>query len=124
MFCSPTLADSLHTRRVRLLDVPDRNDCRGLRQLFAGVLRPDAVDVMLAALGETVGGLHTALGDEDAEISSLEAVVAWSVDAQEEALVLVRDVVPIVGHPDEPQRSVVLEVPGTSARRFQEPLDG
>src|SRR4029079_6896365 len=76
-----------------LLDVPDRNDCRGLRQLFARVLRPDAVDVMLAGLGKTVGGLHPALGDEDAEIGSLEAVVARSVDAQEEALVLVRDVV-------------------------------
>ncbi len=35
-----------------------------------------------------------------------------------------RDVVPIIGHPDEPQRSVVLEVPGTGARRFQKPLDG
>src|SRR6476620_9009829 len=113
MFCSPTLADSLHTRRVRLLDVPDRNDCRGLRQLFADVLRPDAVDVTPAALSETVGGLHPALGDEDAEICSLEAIVARSVDAQEEALVLVGEVVPIIGHPEEPQRSVSLEVPGT-----------
>src|SRR4029077_20637169 len=121
MFCSPTLADSLHTRRVRLFDVPDRNDCRGLRQLFAGVLGPDAVDVMPAALGETVGGLHPALGDEDAEICSLEAVVARSVDAQEEAFVLVRDVVPIIGDRDEPQRSILLEVPGTGARRFQDP---
>src|SRR6476620_11561614 len=120
MFCSPTLANSLHTRRVRLLDVPDRNDCRGLRQLFAGVLRPDAVDVVLAALGETVGGLHPALGDEDAEIGSLEAVVARSIDAQEKALILVCDGVPIIGYPDEPQRSVVIEVPGTGARCCQD----
>jgi hypothetical protein len=44
----------------------------------------------------TGSGLHAALGDEDAEVCALEAVVARAVHAKEEALVLAGQLVPVM----------------------------
>src|ERR1017187_8716121 len=84
------------------------------------VLGTDAVDVLPAPLGEAGGGLHAAFGDEDAEVRALEPVVSRTVHAQEEALVLVGQLVPVMRSPQKGQVPVWTELVGPGARGRQD----
>src|SRR5271165_2669273 len=106
----------------KLLDVGDGHDWGGLREGLGLVLGPDAVDIAAAALGEAFGGLHAALGDEDAQVGAVELEVARAVHAHEEGYVLGGDLVPVVGDVLEGERAAVDQAPGAGARGGQDAL--
>src|SRR5207248_10238112 len=61
---------------VGLFDVGDGEDGWGLGDGLGLVLGTDAFDVAAAALGESLGGLHAARGDQDAHVGAVELDVA------------------------------------------------
>ena len=105
------------------LDVGDGHHGGRLGDRLGDVLRTDAVDVAAAAFGEALGSLHPALGHEDPEVGALEPEVARRVDAQEERLVLVGHVVPVVAAAGVGQVAVLVEVPGAGARSLEDAFD-
>jgi hypothetical protein len=70
-----------------LLDIGNGDHGPRLRHCFGVVVGADALDVAVAPFGESVGGLHAALGDEDAGVEhaaylidtlrACGAVAAW-----------------------------------------------
>src|SRR5580704_1020285 len=107
----------------RLLDVGDGLDRGRLRQRLGLVVGADALDVVTAPVGEPLGGLHPALGDQDAQVGAVEPVLAGTVDPHEEGLVLGGDVMPVVAAVLEGQRAVVGQAPRAGPRGGQDPLD-
>src|SRR5208283_5752603 len=105
-----------------LFDVGDGHDGGCLREGLGLVLGADALDVAAAALGETLGGLHAALGDQDAQVGAVELEVARAVYAHEEGLVLGGDLVPVVGDVLEGERAAVGQAPGAGAGGGQDAL--
>ena len=83
----------------RSLHVREGHNGRRLLDWLADVQSTDAIDVTPTPLGEAVGGLHATLGDEDAQVCALEAVVARGGQSPEEALV--GQLVPVVRHPQK-----------------------
>src|SRR6516164_2796572 len=106
-----------------LLDVGDGLDRGRLWQGLGLVMGPDALDVVAAPVGETLGGLHPALGDQDAQVGAVEPVLARAVDPHEEGLILGSDVVPVVADVLERKLPAIGQVPRAGARGSQDPLD-
>src|SRR5689334_24485446 len=117
-----TTGVAYHQTCYLLLDVGDGHDGGRLREGFGLVRGADALDVVAAALGEPLGRLHAALGDEDPQVGAVELEVTRTVDAHEEGLVLGGDLVPVVGDVLEGERAAVGQAPGAGAGRGQDAL--
>src|ERR1700722_15151355 len=119
----PALASCCYQARSLLAVISRRHRSQGLAarprrgrgcgrdQGRPGVLAPDGVDEVPGPDGERPvrprrAGLEPPLGHQDAQVGAFPAVVARAVDAQEERLGLILELMPVQRRPPEDQRAV------------------